>query len=72
LSCTNNGTAVSVGTLACLDPERLGTLDATNGVSPPVWFVVPGAVVAVHGFLAADTAYAAAYKKCTGKAPKAS
>jgi hypothetical protein len=71
LSCTNGGVMVSVGTLACLDPVRLGTLDATNGVSQPVWFVVPGAVVAVDGSLTTDTAYAVAYKKCTGNAPKA-
>ena len=71
LSCTNNGVAVSVGTLACLDPGRLGTLDSSNGVSRSVWFVVPGAVVAVNGSLTTDTAYAVAYKKCTGKAPKA-
>ena len=70
LSCTNNGVEVSVGTLACLDPERLGTLDTSNGVSRPVWFTVPGAVVAVDGSLTTDTAYAVAYKKCTGKAPK--
>ncbi len=72
LSClAASGTRVSVGTYTCIGPERLGRLDASSGVVPSVWFTVPGVVAAVHGGkLAADQAYVAAYKKCTGVRPR--
>ena len=48
--------------------ERLGHLNASSGVVPSVWFTVPGVVAALSGgSLAADQAYVAAYKKCTGR-----
>ena len=70
LSCLDaSGTRVSVGTYTCIGPERLGRLDASSGVVPSVWFTVPGVVTAMHGAkLAADQAYVAANKKCTGRA----
>ena len=70
LSCLDgSGTQVSVGTYTCIGPERLGSLDASSGVVPRVWFTVPGVVAQVNGGrLAADPAYVAAYKKCTGRA----